>query len=453
MTNRDDRKIPNGSFAAWWRLLLGCFVLLWWISGYPFILFAVETKQSEIDMRAGEQEILPFFTTNSLHVSRRGIVEVQYLNDNRWRVTALRKGIVMIMEKDNAGEIKRSVLVHVASSDEPKRAHDQGLFAREELNAFFCGEKGVICDEGRKLLKGESSSWHWYRQARETCRRNAPCVFAVTLSEQASRQLKDSFQALLSPWFRMESVKNGVGVALADCPDDNKDELTALANHLTEGAVDRGELMVLCAGKFLARGFFLKAKVFVLSSDEAERFGLDLGETLSASSPAVLEKIFAFLKHNKARLIAEPFLKLYSGVEGTLSSGSELRIEAETVRKKEYWKKIGLAMTVKGFITGKDTLRVHYKIVLSNLHPSGDDRIIQNSSASSLVDLAFAHPEIIGGMEAQSTHHGEQGIPYLRAVPIIGPLLRGIADGGDRNRLYIWLEASEDRPFKDREPH
>ena len=140
-------------------------------------------------------------------------------------------------------------------------------------------------------------------------------------------------------------------------------------------------------------------------------------------------------------------------MEGTLSSGSELRIEAETVRKKEYWKKIGLAMTVKGFITGKDTLRVHYKIVLSNLHPSGDDRIIQNSSASSLVDLAFAHPEIIGGMEAQSTHHGEQGIPYLRAVPIIGPLLRGIADGGDRNRLYIWLEASEDRPFKDREPH
>ena len=187
------------------------------------------------------------------------------------------------------------------------------------------------------MVKGESSSWRWYRQARESCRHNQPCLFEVTLSEQASRELKENFQALLVPWFRMESVKGGVGVALADCPGDNKDELTALANHLTQGAVERGELMVLCAGKFLARSFYLKAKIFVLSSTEAERFGLDLGETLSTSSPDVLGKIFAFLKTNKARVVAEPFLKLYSGVEGSLSSGSELRVEAETVRKKEYW--------------------------------------------------------------------------------------------------------------------
>ena len=101
-------------------------------------------------------------------------------------------------------------------------------------------------------------------------------------------------------------------------------------------------------------------------------------------------------------------------------------------------------MTVTGFVTGKDTLRIHYKIGLSNLHPTGDDRIIQNSSAASLVDLRFSKPEIIGGMEAQSSHESEQGIPYLRMVPIIGPLLRGLSHGNDRNRLYIWLQACED---------
>jgi hypothetical protein len=395
-----------------------------------------------IAMNVGEQKMLPKKTQNPLVLSRKGIIDLQYLEDGAWRLTAMRRGLLFITEKSSSGEELARFFIKVdRAPEDDKESEEDGHSAVEK---FLCSTEGVRCGLPKSIVEGETDSWQWFRKARDLCLSHQPCVFNVTLSLKAKEDLKRHYKLALGDWAELIAIRGTVAFAEVLCEKDDLKDLSGWIDALTSGDVKRGELVLACSGRYRQKDLYLKAIIFALDQGQAQKVGIDLNDSLTLKNPQLAATLFASFQQSGIKVIAEPLIKLQSGVPGTVVSGSEFKVAALSEKEHEYWKKVGMSLTATALFLADDRVRVRYQLELSSPHPFSTGSQIQSSSIASAVDLSLGKAEIIGATELTSEVGSKSSLPYWDQLPIIGPLLSYFGDSQSNSRLYIWLEVKND---------
>ncbi|MDH4201279.1 MAG: hypothetical protein OEV87_00090 [Phycisphaerae bacterium] len=76
--------------------------------------------------------------------------------------------------------------------------------------------------------------------------------------------------------------------------------------------------------------------------------------------------------------------------------------------------------------------------------PSPPDRL--STDLMSVATVPDGTTIILGGLESLSQQKGNQKVPILGDIPIIGGLFRGVSDTGEQGRLYVFVKANIIRP-------
>ncbi|MCV6608838.1 MAG: hypothetical protein OIF32_11550, partial [Campylobacterales bacterium] len=165
------------------------------------------TPLSKLKMKPGDIEKLSFNIGNSLHVTRKNVVDLESLGNGQWRIVALKKGIVMLVEKTPSGEEVARYLVVVESKNNLKKG---GLLSFDSswLNAL-CKDKSISCDIEKNRISGKIDSWKQLYQLRKMCNLHEPCLFDVNLSSQGKSEFEAYLKNLVGSWFLIDVKENG----------------------------------------------------------------------------------------------------------------------------------------------------------------------------------------------------------------------------------------------------
>ncbi|MBF0443303.1 MAG: hypothetical protein HQK54_15455, partial [Oligoflexales bacterium] len=391
-----------------------------------------------------------FSKGSSLKLSRRGTVSLKYTGDGVWRIAALKKGIVQIMEKISENEDGRQILVIVNS------IRDSSDDIKEETPEFlkqYCGiYKDVKCDTGGYRIFGSISLWKVFFEIKKECAQLKSCIFDLSLSESGMNSLDRHWNSLLSPFYSVRINAAGKGLVMADCDRLSIQDIERFVDHLSDGAVDSEKLIVKCRSDFLEGDFILRAKAFYLEDEEAQKFGLDTegirkgGMVLNNS--VLSHSIKAFLNDNRSRIIGEPFLRLRSGKKGSVRSGSEIKMNIEGKAQSEIFKKIGLNLEATPTPLSETKTLVSFNMDLSHPQADYDHAVLQSSSISGEVVLTWGVPKVVGEMDTTTEAKGSFSLPFIRKIPVIGPIFTLFKEGKARSRIFLWLMILKDEDSK-----
>lgn len=416
-----------------------------------FILFFIvsldleSTPLSKLKMKPGDIEKLSFNIGNSLHVTRKNVVDLESLGNGQWRIVALKKGIVMLVEKTPSGEEVARYLVVVESKKNFKKG---GLLSFDSswLNAI-CKEKSILCDIDRNRISGEIDSWRQLYQLRKMCNLHEPCLFDVNLSSQGKSEFETYLKNLVGSWFFIDVKENGKAVLLGDCKSSSLSSLKELVERLTGDGIKKKLLTVQCRNKLAGKNYILKAKAFLLKEGEAEKFGVSsiLGSSFSLSIDKDFQwdqNIQAFLQKNRSRIVGEPLMRLYAGKKAIAQSGSEIAFRNDGDDPGIRWKRVGFWLEAKIHELEQRRYLLSYQLKLSSPQSSG--QVLQSSGLTSETVMLEGVPRIVGEIDTTVLSSDKSSLPFFRKVPIIGPIFTGFQDSNVRTHLYLWMVVVSD---------
>lgn len=414
---------------------------------FPFLtsysIWCSDTPLTKLTMHPGDVKKLNFDEKNSLHLSKKNIVSITHVKKGAWEIVALKKGVLHIFEKTAFGQNVRRVLIIVKAKK--KQQESKGLLWSRIYRDFVCNIVGVHCDRNTYRIWGKTDSFKWFYQAKKLCQKYKPCIFDVSLSEEGIKELHKNLDQRLGSWFRIVVKDNGQSIAICDCPIKSESKIAKFADHLSAGAVSRGELSILCSKLFRKRSYTLRAKAFLLKDNEAQKIGLDFTNGVSSNFKEY-PILNAFLEQNRSRIIGESLLRLFPGTEGEVHSGSEIQYFAMNRKVKSSWKKMGFSLKATAYPSLKDEgILLTFKLKLSYPTTSQNpQKVLQISSMQSKVILIKGIPKIVGQLKMITKANTKITIPYLNGIPIIGPLFNLFQDGQAYTKLFLCMWISDD---------
>lgn len=379
--------------------------------------------ESRLRLDLGATQEIQAPADTSLRLSQKKVIEVETLSPGRFRLLALRSGVVYIRAIDAQGAIARSWIVEVRpkSAGAEREQHKQKEWQRE-----FCREKGVRCDEERRLLSGESDSLTWLLSARKRCEKEAPCRFEVQLSE-AGRELWQQRLAEEWPGVALQLARDGFvilqqsceGLASGKSSSENEGQIKELRRSLSEryGA----SLMVRCLN-VLESSYVLDVLAVAQRSETAARDNPLRWENLALPLELPLRALVRGLSESgKAQVIAQPEVQLTEGSEVLIADGLEIQTVAiQDGHTASAWKSVGFQLRCALRERRKD--RAHLKIELSLSRPRGER--LDSSRLETEAWLNLQQWQLLGRIQASTEGEELSALPWLAAVPLIGPLFR-----------------------------
>lgn len=440
---------------CFFALLICCEVLgeraLWAMS-------SIEPNKT-FSMNVGEFVRLKTFVTDAdLQVSRRGIVDLQYSEQEQvWQVTAIRGGFVVLYEKKKGEGEERRYFIKVNTSEETKE-DGRGL---PDLPLWICKNKGILCDEDTGQISGRSSSFEWFLKARDFCKQEDSCFFKVSLTDEGRFRWKVKLKAALGSKFEIVINNFDTAQATTYCGDFSIDEKKSWVDHATGGAVSAGNLFISCLEKTQIIKYRVKARVFLIEDNAAKEIGLSsvvagaarLGGDISLDAHAKLEN---YIKEHKATVIGEPVFRVNAGKEARISSGGEFQtiniihngaVDSRSSEKDVSlgWKQHGLDFTIEPRPSGYHQVHIKFKMLLKNRNAEESDRpSLQTNTFASEFDVKLNDPVILGGVDFSIKGENSSGPFLLDRVPILGPLFRVRSNAEEHSKLYLWFVLAED---------
>jgi general secretion pathway protein D len=124
----------------------------------------------------------------------------------------------------------------------------------------------------------------------------------------------------------------------------------------------------------------------------------------------------------------------------TSSSQSNQSADAPTVQSFSY-RRTGVKLDIKPTVHASGFVDIEIQQELSEAAEGSvsGNPIILNRSLSTTVTLRDGGSVLIGGLISSTTSEGEQGIPILGKLPLIGKLFRTDTNTQDRTELMIMI--------------
>ncbi|MBK7972193.1 MAG: pilus assembly protein N-terminal domain-containing protein [Deltaproteobacteria bacterium] len=175
--------------------------------------------------------------------------------------------------------------------------------------------------------------------------------------------------------------------------------------------------------------------------------------------------IYAFIqaleKRGVARILAEPNLVAINGQEASFLAGGEVPIpmvnsvqSGELPRVTVEFKEFGVKLNFRPTILDDETISLHVMPEVSSLdYTNGvvleDFRIpaLDTRRAETTVQLHDGQSIVIAGLMMTKKEQGEEKVPWLGDVPVLGALFRSDSNDNSETELVILLTARIVRPL------
>lgn len=386
-----------------------------------------------LTLAVGEAATIDVGEEDTIHVSRKGPVDIVLVRAGVWQVVGLRPGVVVVTVRDaNGDEVARRLYNVVELS-----THKHPLFDNNIWHNFICKRKGVRCDLVNHAVYGVSDDFRWFATAKVQCAKQQPCLFHVVLKpESADRTLKH-LSKQLAPWYQVQILPGGEVLATEDCQGDKP--TSDRVNFLTDGGVEEGWLRVECSSSVWRSPLTFRAKVFLIEANAADELGLDWESINFRKIPEA--KLNALSRAGVVRIVAEPEIQFRPMETLGFHDGGEFFAEGEgeADSKVQHWKKYGFIFSGIAKFVGENRVALSYEVELSQVS-SGSG--LKKSSIKSEVEMALGKVTLLGFMKNISVERSGEEHLILAHIPILGPLFRSVNWGGTLSHLLASVEIS-----------
>lgn len=407
---------------------------LWLLSFAVFVVPSIALGGlRELDLALGETDVIEIKSTGPLHVSRRGIVSLDWLGDDRWRLTGLKRGVVEVRSESHESH-EAVLLIRVAGKFSGK-----GVSKGSGSLPALCGQPKIKCDDGGYTVKGVSDSWRWYRRAKAFCDSKPPCFFDVKLSRIAQKNLAADVQDYVDAEAKVRV--NGEGQLVIDAPCFSAHEATILRriSRLWPKAVDRGLVLLRCVKEM--QDFLVRARIFFLQEEDAASLGVHWGTNLVTGLEA--SRVSAFLADNQTRVVGEPVMRLSAGGRSEIQTGGEIRVLSQGNEPQEHWSPIGLSVASTIDVARGSMVEVTFEAKLRVPLESGDGPVsLQGSMLKTRVSVPLAQEILLGEVDMSSMLDRHGSVIGMRKVPIIGPIFRARDESEGQSKLYVLIQVN-----------
>ncbi len=178
--------------------------------------------------------------------------------------------------------------------------------------------------------------------------------------------------------------------------------------------------------------------------------------TFSQSSGNFLAMLNAFAEDDLVNILSRPRLVVLDNESATFSVGTDVPvvtseatapdlgggpIDPSILRNIQY-RKTGVSMSITPTIYSNGILRLEIDQNISeaqknDVSPETDSPLILDRSLNTVVTLKSGEYILIGGLISETHSAGDQGIPFLRDIPILGTLFKTSSTQTTRTELMI----------------
>ena len=433
----------------------------WPLWGAALVALAAETAgaaEPTIHLFPGGATELALPHDATLNVSRRGVVDLHLLGDDRWRVTALHSGVVLIEARAPDAEPHEAVryLIDVApAAEERKRERGRNV----ALPEWLCAPDLIRCDSATGIVSGTAPSWGWLVQAADACQPAHGCLLQAGLDEAARASWKAALAAFAAPEKISVSAEGFVQFGRPCAEGDGPAPERA---PFPEGLVPKSRLAERCLPAFADPGYELSARIFLVDEADARNLGFDsnVDATLAAglhvaptATAAALSRLEALASQHRATVVGEPRLRLLPGRDVTLRAGGEFQVAEfrdehrgaatndthERVPAAASWKQTGLEMTVRAGVLQGEAAHLDFDAALRLRARTAGDPMLTVGSVHSSFDLPLGVPQLAATLDLATDADGGTETPIFARMPLIGPLFQTSAREHARHRLVVWL--------------
>ena len=383
------------------------YIALMMVGSGSYLIGAPSAVSKRVIVTVGEDKVIELNGGN-LKISRKGIIYAEKINSGRWRLSGLKKGLVLVLVQGDQNEKLDHFFVEVVNRPEG--------FRDLKWTLFLCRYPGVKCIEKTHTISGVVESWDWFVKARSFCRKKQFCIWNVRISELEKKRQENRLRkviAQISDLVIDEVTIHDTGDAflLLKCQkwDKRIDEKikAILGVNINRNITGR-------CNERQSKVFNVKSQLVFRRSSNVSRLGVDW---LPGAIPD-WNALRAELVTGKAAIVASPTIKVLSGDDNTIRHGVEVLYE-DSEEPKTRWRSVGMTLKVKVDPVG-ERVRLVYEMSMSQ--PQGGYSQLQSNGLSGTVDLPIGKPAIVGTFQMNVRTQNIRNFPILQSLPIVGPL-------------------------------
>jgi len=398
-------------------------------------------RNDNVILSIGEAFEIALPESASIHISRKGIVDVQVL-PSKLRLVGVKNGLVVLtltQAQNSEEDLKYFITVQTKEDNVPKSIEDL---------KNLCEGAGLFFQDKTQEIRGSTSAVFLFYRIKQLCESKKPCTFNAFLSEDAVKKVQTDLSESYGPTYEVSVKANGAIAVLVPCNEKiSEKEQGKVLQHLSGSELLQKNILIACKKDWYSGYYTLYAKMIVMENGTAKDIGLQSklelkGALLNPVSQSKLELgLHNALKNKKAKLIGEPVIWLLSGVDARAESGSEILVlrsgSASSKHAKYVWKQIGLDLKVKVFPLDATKVRLQYSFLISSA--SNDGGQIQRNKLESEVELSLEKSAIVGGIQFKTSGDTKDSLPLIDSIPIFGPLFRRSEENENESNIFLYF--------------
>jgi len=395
-----------------------------------------------IQMTVGESIPIEFPEGTELKISKKGIIDVFFINDTTWQITALRSGLVIIdaIESETGNPLLPRLFLDIKSL--PKSLEASAI--NHSIPDWVCNKNGITCDRQSGVITGKTADWQWFMRAISWCHTAKHCLSFVELSDTAAVDLQNFLQKKLGPNFTVASETSGSSQISAMCDATTTQQQIDQIEKKLPGILKMQVAYFSCSQN--QQTFEVRIKARRISSSEGSTTGFKTNSRIRIDGLPPTPSIDL---HNNlvnesltssGELIGEPMFMASEDIEFQTLIGGELPFLTQKENSHSYqWKEYGLSVKgkIKGYHAGR--IRTHIDIFLKSLNDQSSGSL-SSSSLKSSIDSAENVWTLIGELDLFSHSSHRQEAPLFVKLPIIGPFFKLMSTSKDNSKLQVWIQ-------------
>ena len=185
---------------------------------------------------------------------------------------------------------------------------------------------------------------------------------------------------------------------------------------------------------------------------EAPNSAFSVSNIIGAKSFKVSTLLQLMEKEGKGRILSRPKVITLNNKEAEVQSGDVIYLKYKTGKDKEAFKKFNVGVTLKvtprvieAETPEKTAIKLFVFAESSSIvegTPLGDLPKTNSQSAKSEVIVKNGEPFLLGGLIKQHARESEQGIPFLKDIPLLGAFFRNFQSDNQLNHIMVFVTPS-----------
>jgi hypothetical protein len=406
--------------------------------GFGKGLSATTVPLERVDLSIGEEWTIKIGDEETIHLSRKNIVDFRNVGKQIWRVIGLREGVALATIRDGNGDEVKQVLFTVFEL----KGRFHAIFEDRKWQEFVCRKSGIRCPEGGFSIVGTTEDYQWFEVAREECLKRQPCLFKAKLTGKGLQALETQWRRRLEPWQEV-SVDEGGRVVISEPCSGKEPGGSAQIDFLSGGGVDAGTILVVCKPEFANQPLMLVAKAFLVETRKMQSLGISWGDDglIPLSRPLDLSQLDlrALERQGAIHVIAEPMIWLENGQQAMFHDGGEVleKIHGGGEGSVATWKKYGFIFKTQTQVLGSREVVLGYEVEVSQVAGAGGH--LKKSMMKSQTKIAIGKEKLLGLIKNFSLSNQDDGLIFSR-IPILGPLFKSWGHGISSSHLFLWVK-------------